>query len=88
MPKRSYKQIAIDPGLRETALRIIVCHEKRSTVPASDLPQDRMTALLPTAMKTVGEVLCAYDRGELPVTTQKQLIITLKKIVSKYKESK
>jgi len=84
MPKRSYKQVLIDPGLRERALQVIESYEKRSTVPASDLAADRLSALLPVAMTAIGDALQAYDRGELPLAAQKQLITTLKKIASKF----
>jgi hypothetical protein len=84
MPKRSYKQIPIDPSLRERALQIVELYRTRSKVPASDSAADQMAALVPSAMKTIKELVHDYDGGELSLATQTQLISTLKKIVRKY----
>jgi hypothetical protein len=83
-PEHSSKQIPLDPKLRERALQVIELYKTRSTAPASASPTDQVAALVPTAMKTIEELVHAYDHGELSVTTQRQLIATLKKIVRKY----
>jgi hypothetical protein len=79
--KHSSKQIPLDPKLRERALQVIELYKTRATAPVSASPTDQVAALMPAAMKTIEELVHAYDHGELSVTTQKQLIATLKKIV-------
>jgi len=82
--KRKHEQVPIDPELRAKALQIIGSYQNKSTTPASDSPADILSAAVPAAMKVIGENIESYDRGELSVTAQKQLISMMKKIVNKY----
>ena len=84
MPQRQYKQIPLDPALREKALQIIAVYQKESTTPASDSTADRLTAMVPAAMNSIADLIHAHDRGELPVAVQRQLATTINKLVKKY----
>jgi len=69
----------MDPTLRSQALRVAeVYRVKQANV------QGSYADLVPAMMKTVSDLVAAYDRGELNVTTQKKLIGMMKKLVSRY----
>jgi len=84
MAKHSFRKIPVDPDLRARALTIIEEYKKQPTVTASGSPADLLAACVPVAMKTIGEMVEAYDRGELTVAAHRQLISALKKITKKY----
>ncbi len=67
-----------------TSLKIIDAYKNESTVPASKEPADLLRAGVPIAMRTIGEMIETYERGELGTTAQKQLMSTMRKLVKKY----
>jgi hypothetical protein len=91
--RKTYERIPIDPTLRAKADQIFAAYRKvvaehppdtRSYAEfdnASEALRVMMERLRPAAMRTLSDLLNAYDRGELSVTLQRDLIRQLKKIV-------
>jgi hypothetical protein len=71
--------VPIDPALRDQVMKIV----EKYKVPNPNLHGIR-AELIPTAMKNAADMLAAYDRGELNVTLQKELIGMMKLMVRKY----
>jgi len=81
---QKHQLVPMDPELRAKALKIIDAYKNESTVPASKEPADLLRAGVPIAMRTIGEMIETYERGELGTTAQKQLMSTMRKLVKKY----
>lgn len=98
MPVRakSYKQIPMDPALRQRAEEIIAPYRNLAVTPpsknaASDLPfrdsSEAIGAMLeelrPAAMQALAGSLEAYDRRELSIPLQRKLIRLLEGVVKR-----
>lgn len=87
MKQRKYEKLPMDANLRTQCLRVIESYKATTnTKPEGSVPDIWADEVRPALMKSISDLIAAYDNHELSPTLQRKLFTMMRKFVAKYSE--